>query len=257
MKLDIVQIPVLTDNYVYLAHEPTTGATAVVDPAVTEPVFVELERRGWVLTHILNTHHHMDHVGGNLEIKDRTGCVIVGPRADRDRIPGIDIEVGEGDSYFLGAAEARIFDVPGHTRGHIAYWFADSDALFCGDTLFAMGCGRLFEGSPLQMWTSLSKLLDLPDATRIYCAHEYTEANGRFALSVEPDNPALQSRMQQVLNLRAAGQPTVPSTLAEEKRTNPFLRPTSRALQARIGLEGADPVSVFARTRALKDDFRG
>lgn len=257
MKLDIVQIPVLNDNYVYLVHEPTTGATAVVDPAVTEPVFAELERRGWALTHILNTHHHMDHVGGNLEIKDKTGCVVVGPRADRDRIPGIDIEIGEGDSYFLGAAETKVFDVPGHTRDHIAYWFADSDALFCGDTLFALGCGRLFEGSPAQMWTSLSKLLDLPDDTRIYCAHEYTESNGRFALSVEPENSALQSRMQQVLNLRAAGRPTVPSTLGEEKQTNPFLRPTSPNLQTRIGLEGADPVSVFARTRALKDTFRG
>lgn len=257
MTLEIVQIPVLQDNYVYLAHDPETGATAVVDPAVSGPVMDELQRRGWTLTHILNTHHHGDHVGGNLELKAATGCVIVGPRADRDRIPGIDVEVGDGDCYRLGNSEAEVFDVPGHTRGHIAYWFANSDALFCGDTLFAMGCGRLFEGTPGQMWTSLSKLARLPDETRIYCAHEYTEANGRFALSVEPDNAALQRRMEDVRALRAAGRPTVPSRLGEEKATNPFLRPHSPELQRNLDMSGADPVAVFAETRALKDAFRG
>lgn len=255
--LEILQLPVLNDNYVYLAHEPRSGATAVVDPAVTGPVFDALARKGWTLTHILNTHHHPDHVGGNLEIKERTGCTIVGPRADAGRIPGIDVEVGDTDTVALGEAQASVFDVPGHTRGHIAYWFADSDALFCGDTLFALGCGRLFEGTPAQMWNSLSRLAALPDSTQIYCAHEYTLANARFALSVEPQNAALQARMKEIERLRAADRPTVPSTLAAERATNPFLRPDSADLQATIGLPGADLVEVFARTRALKDSFRG
>ena len=253
--LEIHQVPVLTDNYVYLAHDAETGATGVVDPAVVDPVLAAADAKGWKITHILNTHHHGDHTGGNLEIKSRTGCTIVGPRADRDRIPGIDVEVGQGESYALGNAEAKVFDVPGHTRGHIAYWFGASDALFCGDTLFAMGCGRLFEGSAEQMWTSLSKLIDLPDQTRVYCAHEYTLSNGEFALSVEPDNADLVRRVEKVRQMRRDRLPTVPSTMAEERATNPFLRPTSRHLQETVGLIGADPVRVFAETRTRKDNF--
>jgi len=256
-QLDIVQIPVLNDNYVYLAHEPRSGATAVVDPAVGGPVLETLAVRGWQLSHILNTHHHGDHTGANLELKAATGCIIVGPRADAARIPGIDVEVGDGDSYRLGQAEARVFDVPGHTRGHIAYWFADSQALFCGDTLFALGCGRMFEGTQEQMWASLSKLMALPGETRVYCAHEYTQANGRFALTVEPGNRALVARMAEIDRLRAAGTPTVPSTIAEELATNPFLRPDSAELQDIVGLAGAEPAEVFGRTRAMKDSFRG
>jgi hydroxyacylglutathione hydrolase len=255
--LQIEQLPVLSDNYVYLVHETQSGQTGVVDPAVAEPVLEALDRLGWRLSHIINTHHHHDHVGGNARLLEATGCTVVGPRADRGRIPGIVHEVGEGDTFALGACVARVFDVPGHTRGHIAYWFEADAALFCGDTLFALGCGRLFEGTPAQMWKSLSKLKDLPGDTRVYCAHEYTQSNGRFALSVEADNPTLVARMRRIDELRAAGQPTVPSTLAEERATNPFLRPDSPALQRALDLVGADAVTVFGATRARKDTFRG
>lgn len=253
--LDIVQLPVLHDNYIYLIHEPSTGATAVVDPALPEPPMEAAKERGWTITHILNTHHHMDHVGGNLAIQKETGCTIVGPRADRERIPGIGIELGDGDRFQLGGAAAQVFFTPGHTRGHIVYWFEDAGALFCGDTLFAMGCGRLFEGTPSQMWTSLQKLRALPDETRVYCAHEYTLANGTFALSVEPQNQALQERMIEVKSLRERNIPTIPSTMGLEKETNPFLRPSSGDLRMTVGLEVASDVDVFAKTRELKDQF--
>lgn len=236
--LEIHQIPVLNDNYVYLAHDSATGSTAVVDPAVVDPVMDAATEKGWTITHIINTHHHGDHTGGNMEIKAKTGCTIVGPRADRDRIPGIDVEVGDGDTFLLGEAVARVYDVPGHTRGHIAYWFEESDALFCGDTLFALGCGRVFEGTMEQMWSSLSKLKALPGGTRVFCAHEYTQANGQFALSVEPNNAALVNRMAEIDAKRAENLPTVPSTLAQEWKTNPFLRPDSEDLQKTIGLIG-------------------
>jgi len=253
--LEVLQIPVLSDNYVYLAHDPETGATAAVDPAVGGPVLDALDEKGWALSHILNTHHHGDHTGANVELKRATGCTIVGAANDAARIPGIDERVSEGDAYDLGNARARVFEVPGHTCGHIAYWFEDSAALFCGDTLFAMGCGRLFEGTPAQMWNSLSKLKALPAETRVYCAHEYTLANGHFALSVEPDNTALHARMEEVKRLRAEGRPTVPSTMADELATNPFLRPDSAGLQSTVGLAGAPMVDVFAETRERKDNF--
>ena len=253
--LEIHQIPVLSDNYVYLAHDAASGQTAVVDPATTDEVFAALSDKGWTLTHILNTHHHMDHVGGNLVLKEATGCTIVGPRADAGRIPGIDIEVGDGDTYTLGSSTAKVYDVAGHTRGHIAYWFGDSDALFCGDTLFALGCGRLFEGTPDQMWESLSKFMELPGKTKVYCAHEYTQANAAFAITVEPDNQALIDRKAWIDAARAEGKSTVPSTLAEEFATNPFMRPDSIDLQRTLGLEGADLVTVFAETRKRKDNF--
>ena len=253
--LEIHQIPVLSDNYVYLAHDAASGQTAVVDPATTDEVFAALEEKGWTLTHIINTHHHMDHVGGNEVLKNATGCTIVGPRADAERIPGIDIQVGDGDSFALGDSVATVFDVPGHTKGHIAYWFGDSHALFCGDTLFALGCGRMFEGTADQMWSSLSKFLTLPGETQVYCAHEYTQSNAAFAVTVEPDNQALIDRARQIDEMRARGERTVPSSLAEELATNPFLRPDSADLQRTLGMEGADLVSVFAETRKRKDNF--
>lgn len=254
-KLDIRQIPVLNDNYVYLVREPESGAVAVVDPAVVGPVLAEADRLGWTITHILNTHHHGDHTGGNLEIKEKTGCTIVGPGPDRDRIPGIDIEVNDGDTFTFGNAAADIFFVPGHTRGHIAYWFAESDALFCGDTLFSIGCGRVFEGTMEQMWSSLSRLRALPSETRIYCAHEYTQSNINFAVTVDPNNLALRTRESDVRAKREKGEPTVPSRLGEELAANPFLRADQPDLQQALGMVGADPVQVFREVRQRKDAF--
>ncbi len=253
--LEIVQVPVLSDNYVYLVHDPDSGETAAVDPAVARPVLDAAARCGWRITHILNTHHHGDHTGGNQEIKRATGCTIVGNRHDAARIPGLDVGVAEGETVRLGDQEARVFEVPGHTVGHVAYWFADAAALFCGDTLFSIGCGRLFEGTPAQMWASLDQLRRLPARTRVFCAHEYTRANIRFALAIDPDNAALRARAEDAHRLREAGKPTVPSLLGDELAANPFLRADDPALAQQVGLAGADPVAVLAEVRARKDRF--
>lgn len=253
--LEIVSVPALSDNYVYLLHDADTGDTAVVDPAEAPPVEEALAARGWKLTHILNTHHHMDHIGGNQELKAKWGCPIVGPRAESARIDGMDVLVSEGDSYAVGTQTAQVFEVPGHTTGHIAFWFKDSDALFCGDTLFVLGCGRMFEGSPPGFWNSLCKLRALPDSTRVYCGHEYTQANARFAVAVDPDNAALKARAVEIDALRAAGKGTVPSRLGQEKAINPFLRADDPGMQAAVGMAGADPAAVFAEIRKRKDNF--
>ncbi|MDD1623475.1 MAG: hydroxyacylglutathione hydrolase [Methylococcaceae bacterium] len=253
--LTITQIPVLTDNYIYLINDPVSGETAVIDPALAQPVLDVLEKKGWRLTYILNTHHHWDHVGGNLELKQKTGCKIIAAQADRDRIPGIDRGVGEDDVISLGQHQARVISTPGHTLGHVVYHFAEDGALFCGDTLFVMGCGRLFEGTPEQMWNSLQKLKALPPSTRIYCTHEYTQTNGRFALSVEPDNRQLQEKMIEVKQLRTENKPTVPSTIEQEIATNPFFRADSISIQKTLGLESQSPVRVFTELRKRKDSF--
>ena len=253
--LDIRQIPVLSDNYVYLVREPKSGAVAVVDPAVTDEILAEANKLGWKITHILNTHHHSDHIGGNEAIKAATGCTIVGPAYDPDRIPGMQIQVKDGDLYKFGDESAEVFFVPGHTRGHIAYWFKDSSALFCGDTMFSIGCGRLFEGTPQQMWTSLSRLRALPPETRIYCAHEYTESNVRFAVSIDPNNAALRAYEAEVKDKRARKIPTIPTTLKLERAANPFLRADAPDLQAAMAMVGRDPVDVFAEVRRQKDVF--
>jgi hydroxyacylglutathione hydrolase len=253
--LEIRVLPVLSDNYVYLLRDPDGNSCAVVDPAVADPVLAAVDELGWKLTHILCTHHHMDHVGGNLDIKKKTGCAIIGAAADRARIPGIDTGVAEGDMVSVGEQVAKVFEVPGHTSGHIAYWFEGSNALFCGDTLFSLGCGRLFEGTPAQMWSSLCKLRDLPGDTEIYCGHEYTNSNADFALSVDPDNGALKARADEILTQRQAGQPTIPAKLADEIAANPFLRADNADLLAAAGLQGSDPVSAFAEIRRRKDSF--
>jgi len=255
-SLEIVCIPVLNDNYVWLMREPQSGAVGVVDPAVAGPVLTEAEKRRWKITHILNTHHHGDHVGGNREIKAATGCIIVGNRRDKARIPGIDFEVDDGDRYRFGEAEAEVLFIPGHTSGHIAYAFRDQRALFCGDTLFALGCGRMFEGTPQQFWTSLSRLRALPDDMRVFCAHEYTQSNARFALTVETENQKLVARSASIDQARARGEATVPSLLGEEKATNPFLRADVPSVQRAVGMAGGDPVAVFAEVRHRKDVFR-
>ena len=253
--LDILQIPVLTDNYIYLIHDPVSKETAVIDPALAEPVLEVLDKKGWRLTYILNTHHHWDHVGGNLELKQETGCKIIAARSDSDRIPGIDVGVSDGDVISLGSNTARIIATPGHTSGHIVYYFAKDGALFCGDTLFVMGCGRLFEGTAEQMYQSLQKLQALPPSTRVYCTHEYTQANGRFALSIESDNTPLQQKMLDVQQRRAKNQATVPSTIAQEIATNPFFRTDCLSIQQTLGLEHQSPVQVFTALRKRKDSF--
>ena len=255
MALEIIPVPALADNYVYLLREPESGLVAAVDPSEARPVLKTLDARGWRLTHILNTHHHWDHTGGNLELKEKTGAAVVGPKADEARIPGIDVALREGEPFEFGAERAQIFDIPGHTRGHIAFYFPASKALFCGDTLFSLGCGRLFEGTPEQMWHSLSKLKRLPPDTRVYCGHEYTANNARFALTLEPHNPALNARAAEVHVLRGEGRPTVPALLESEIAANPFLRADAPELRRALHMETADPVEVFAEVRRRKDAF--
>lgn len=255
MPLQIHQFPCLKDNYSWLVHDADAKVTAVIDTPEVAPIMKALKDTGWRLTHILNTHWHPDHAGGNEELKALTGCQIIGPRAEAARIPAIERQVGDGDEVVFGNSTAKVFDVPGHTSGHIAYWFPKDKLAFVGDTLFALGCGRLFEGTAQQMWTSLQKLMALPPETSVYCAHEYTQSNARFALSVDPDNPALVARAHEIDALRAKGIPTVPTSIGLELATNPFLRPTSPTLQRSLGMEGADAVAVFAETRKRKDNF--
>lgn len=255
MTLEIQLLPLLRDNYAYVLKETTSGAVAVVDPAEAEPVIAALEARGLTLQLILNTHHHPDHCGGNLALKQRFDGAIIAPEADRHRIPGIDRGVVEGDTVAVGSARAKVIAVPGHTSGHVAFWFEEDKALFSGDTLFALGCGRLFEGDAAMMWASLLKLRALPPATRIYCGHEYTASNARFALAVDAHNPELRLRADEITELRRQDQPTIPSTLAVELATNPFLRADQPRLAEDLGLEGADPVAVFAELRRRKDQF--
>ncbi len=251
--LEIQQIPVLDDNYIYVLRDEATATVAVVDPAMAEPVLAFLEKRNWRLNFILNTHHHGDHVGGNRELIEKTGCKVIGASKDAARIPGITKRVGEGDEVLVGESQAKVFEVHGHTRGHIAYWFEKDNALFCGDTIFSLGCGKLFEGTPEEMWASLAKLRALPGDTRIYCAHEYTLENAQFAVVAEPGNEHLRKFVETAKAKRARGEPTVPSLLREECGANPFLRPESPEIQERFGVKGCELWRVFGETRRRKD----
>lgn len=254
--IEIRQFPCLSDNYGYLVRDAASGAVAAIDTPDAEAINAALAREGWRLTHILNTHWHPDHAGGNLALKARWNCRIVGPKGEAAKIPGLDEAVGDVDVIALGGSTALVLDTPGHTLGHIIYHFAADSAAFVGDTIFALGCGRLFEGTPATMWASLQKIAAMPPQTQLYCAHEYTQSNARFAITVDPDNAALKRRAADIDAKRARGEPTVPSSVAEELATNPFLRAGDGALQRAIGIIGADPVAVFAEIRRRKDNFR-
>ena len=254
-ELEIAVIPLLKDNYGYLVHDAVTAKTAAVDPSVAAPMLAAAKERGWRISHILNTHHHWDHTDGNLGLKEATGAIVVGPAYDRERIPGIDQAVDEASGFNFAGHEADVLFIPGHTRGHIAFYFADSKAVFCSDTLFSIGCGRTFEGTAQQMWSSLSKLRALPDDTWIYCGHEYTESNCRFALTVEPENRDLVEFAEAVKHARAQGDKTIPSNLGIEKFCNPFLRCDQPRLLEKFGGPKKDPATVFGAIRAAKDKF--
>ena len=255
MTLEIVTIPCLADNYAFLLNDDETGFTALVDAPEETPILQALADRGWSLDMVLLTHHHWDHVDGLAGILAAHKAKVVGAQADAHRLPALDVSVTEGDAIQIGSMAASIFDVSGHTLGHIAIYIPAAKAVFTADSLMALGCGRLFEGDPAVMWESLQKLMALPQDTFVYSGHEYTTANGKFALTIEPGNPDLIARIEAVKTARAAGQPTVPSSLAEEMATNPFLRGHIPEVQASVGLKEADAGAVFARVRQAKDSF--
>jgi hydroxyacylglutathione hydrolase len=241
MSLEIIAVPVLSDNYVWLMHDPVVDETVVIDPAVAEPVLDAAKARGWRITQIWNTHWHPDHIGGNAAIKAATGCTVTGPAAEAAKIDTLDVAVDEGDIAMLGGLKAEVWEVPAHTAGHIAYYLPSASVIFVGDTMFAMGCGRLFEGTPAQMFANMQRFATLPNETAVYCAHEYTLSNGLYAVVAEPDNPAVIERLAQVKAARALGEPTVPTTIGAERATNPFML--------------AGSVEELARRRAEKDAF--
>ena len=255
MGLQILTIPCRADNYAYLAHDPATGATAVIDVPEAAPILAALDRSGWQLSDVLLTHHHADHVEGLREVLARAPARVIGAAADAHRLPPLDVAVAEGDAMRIGAETGRVIDVSGHTVGHIAFHFPDSGAVFTADSLMALGCGRVFEGTMAQMHGSLGKLAALPPETLIYSGHEYTEANAAFAQTVDPDNPRLADRAREIAETRAAERPTVPATLGLELATNPFLRAHDPGIRAHLGMEGAPDAEVFAEIRARKDRF--
>ncbi|GGE51008.1 hydroxyacylglutathione hydrolase [Agaricicola taiwanensis] len=255
MSVDVRLIPCRNDNYAVLVHDPEDGTTLLVDAPEAAPIQAVLDETGWKLSDILITHHHIDHVEGIAPLKSAYGATVTGPEKEKDKIPGIDKTVRDGDTLTFGRLTAKVIETPGHTKGHVSYHFADQKLLFAADTLFALGCGRLLEDTPEAMWTSLKKLRELPDDTEVYCGHEYTLSNARFALTVDPDNGELKTRSNAIELLVQEGSPTVPSLLGIEKATNPFLRADDPAVAAGVGMPGADPLAVFTEVRARKDRF--
>lgn len=252
-KLDIHQFPCLSDNYGVLIRDAEAGVVAAIDAPDANQVAAALKQKGWRLTHILTTHHHGDHTAGNLALKAETKCTIIGPRGEAAKVPGIDKQVGEGDTFKFGSFDVRVLDTPGHTAGHITYWIPSAGVAFVGDTLFAIGCGRVIEGNAQMMWKSLQKLMALPKETQVYCGHEYTQSNAKFALTIEPENAALVKRAKEVDQLRAEGKPTLPTNIGIELETNPFLRPSVPAIQQRLGMVGKPEWQVFGEIRERKN----
>lgn len=255
MTLEIVTIPCLADNYAFLLRDQATGKVALVDAPESYPIQKALQDKGWKLDIVLLTHHHYDHVDGLPELVEEYNPQVIGAKADASRLPPLDLALDEGDTFTVGESEGHIIDVSGHTISHIAFHFPSANAVFTADSLMALGCGRLFEGSPEMMWASLSKLSALPTETIVYSGHEYTASNAKFALTVEPENAALQARVADVTAKRAAGIPTVPSTLAEERATNPFLRAHLPEMKLAVGMQGASDEEVFTAIRKQKDNF--
>jgi hydroxyacylglutathione hydrolase len=255
MPFEIRLFPCFKDNYGVLLHDPADGSTAAIDAPEAGPIDAALSGAGWRLTDILVTHHHADHTAGIAELKKRHGCRVVAPRKEAQKIPDVDVTVHEGDYVTVGTLNGRVLETPGHTLGHIAYWFKPEKLVFVGDTLFSVGCGRILEGTADQMWQSLLKLRNLPTDTQVYCGHEYTAANVHFALTIEPRNAALRARAEEVVRLCDAGKPTIPTTIASEKTTNPFLRADLHSVASAVSLEGVAPSQVFARIRSMKDKF--
>lgn len=252
-KLDIEQFLCRTDNYAVLIHDEQAGVTAAIDAPDAEAILKQLAEKGWTLTHLLITHHHADHTGGIDKLKEATGCTVIGPGAEADRIVGLDREVGDGDTITFGGFEIRVIETPGHTVGHVSYWIPEARIAFVGDTMFAMGAGRIFEGNAQMMWNSMQKIMQLPRDTEIYCGHEYTLANAQFALTIDPENLALQNRAKEVDQLRQKQLPTLPTRLDRELETNPFLRPHVTAIRAKLGLPFAPDWEVFAEIRERKN----
>lgn len=256
MPIEVAQFICLSDNFGILVHDPDTGATASVDAPDGDAIAAEAARRGWTLTHLLLTHHHLDHVQGAETLRKRFPQMkIVGAAKDAHRLPPLDQAVSDGDEVAVGAARARVIATPGHTLGHVAFYFPEDEAVFVGDTLFSLGCGRVFEGTTDEMRLSLETLANLPRETRVYCGHEYTQANGRFAVTVDPENPVLRERVERVAALRAAGKFTLPTTIALENATNPFLRVEDPDVKKAMGMDDANPFAVFAEMRERKNRF--
>lgn len=253
--LDIELFPCRTDNFGVLLHDPKSGATASIDAPEEQAILGALARRGWTLTHIFTTHHHPDHVDANLALKTQFDCTIIGPAAEASKIPGIDMTTSGGGDFDFAGHRVEVIETPGHTAGHICFYLPGEKLLFAADTLFALGCGRLFEGTAADMWASLSKLMTLPDDTTVYFGHEYTLSNARFAVTVDPDNAELAKRAAEIEAKRARGEFTAPTTLALEKRTNPFLRAADPAIRRHLGMEKASDAEVFAEIRKRKDNF--